>query len=243
MVVRRTKSVAQLVLGDRFCSYDHWGPHPAVGLSCFCFALPAALQVAHGLCLATAPEEDHMQRMLHLASYATLSVFFTLVTVTCALADYFYIRQGCRSFYGRVDIWVALTTMILASVDFCCRHTWQQTAVLDSLTLVAFLFTGLSPSFPQWVVRHCIWHAVAGGLLVYGTMSAPWEAPAQAGRLQPFIIGACAVYSFAAATGIGVCVCSSERVRQSAWNYGAKFADWREAKSGSLAEPLMYQAV
>lgn len=219
-----TKSVAQHILGDNFRSYEHWGSHPAVGLSSFCFALPAAMQVAYGLCLATAAETAPGRRR-HLASYAGLAVMFTAVCITCALADYFYIRRGHRSWYGRLDIHVAFTSMLVASADFCCRHSWLETAVLDSFALAAFLFTALSPSASQWVVRHCIWHLVGGMLLVYGTASQPWEASALEGRLRPFLIWSVGAYVLVAALIVALCVCLPENLRKASWEWGARFAD------------------
>merc|ERR1711879_774052 len=166
-------------------------------------------------------------RWLHVISHAVLAFMFTSVCLTCPLSDYFYIRRNHRSWYGRLDIRVAFTSMIIASADFCCRHSWWETVLLDSVALAAFLLTGLSRSFSQWVIRHCIWHVVGGGLLVYGTVTKPWDANALEGRLKPFLVSSIAVYMLVSALVVALCVGLPENVRRANWEWGARFADWK----------------
>merc|ERR1712008_412377 len=82
-------------------SHNFWDPHPIVGLSSFCFAVPATTFLSTLACILNITDGP-LDRLtvVHLWIYAILGALFTSVIATSALADYVFIRRGHKSFYG-----------------------------------------------------------------------------------------------------------------------------------------------
>lgn len=159
--------------GLRSRASQFWGPHPIVGLSALCFAPPAAVQAAQGLCLHSRASVDDRSLAMEVAVRVVLCCMFTCNIVACSLADYFFILRGHRSRFGYFDIRLARLTLVVASLDFWRRNSLLETLVLVALAGLAFLFSGRSGSFNAWVFRHSLWHLVAGGILTYGALCRP----------------------------------------------------------------------
>eukprot|EP00928_Gymnodinium_smaydae_P065324 TRINITY_DN48488_c0_g1_i1.p1 TRINITY_DN48488_c0_g1~~TRINITY_DN48488_c0_g1_i1.p1 ORF type:complete len:256 (-),score=32.50 TRINITY_DN48488_c0_g1_i1:17-784(-) len=216
--------------GVRVASCHHWDPHPIVGLSALCFIQPAvAFFLVTLLILRVVPHPLSNATIVQLALYSILSLLFLAVTVTCALADYVYIKRGHRSSYGKIDIRLASATFVVCVFDFALRASLLETMVLVVVAMAAFMYSGQSTSFEQWVVRHTIWHVVAGADATYGALRLPPESM----NLQKYPVCVWAISAGCAAMMtlalIGTLLlnlfCLKEH-RASLWARGAAYGDW-----------------
>merc|ERR1719277_1329154 len=108
--------------------------------------------------------------------YFVVALLYTGCIPFCCLADYVFIRRGHRSWYGRLDIRWASATFLISNATFWFRgNSLLEACFLSTLAMASFAFSGISQSFEQWVVRHCIWHAVGGAIAVYGATRRPPE--------------------------------------------------------------------
>uniref|UniRef100_A0A7S4PX72 Uncharacterized protein n=1 Tax=Alexandrium monilatum TaxID=311494 RepID=A0A7S4PX72_9DINO len=157
-----SKNLLEKVLGIRFVASHHWGPHPVVGLSALCFGVAASAFIAVEVCiLCTVTRPYASGTALQLVLYPLLALEYTGAVATCGLADYVFIKRGHRSMYGRVDICWAAFVFFSSIGDFALRATLLETALLAGTAVAAFMFSGMSTSFEQWVCRHSFWHVVA----------------------------------------------------------------------------------
>merc|ERR1712083_221697 len=125
------------------------------------FGVPACAFAAVAQCISRRGDWPYsLTTSFHLCSYILLSFGYFTVGVTCALADFVYIRCGHRSFYGRVDIVVAAVVFFASNVDFVLRATIAETVIMSSTAMIFFFYSGCSRSAQQWVFRHSLWHAV-----------------------------------------------------------------------------------
>merc|ERR1712008_236933 len=104
-------------------SHNFWDPHPIVGWSSFCFAVPAITFFSIWACIILNINSVPLDSLIvvHLWIYAILGTLFTCVVATSALADYVFIKRGHRSFYGAVDVVLAIMTFWVCIVDFALR--------------------------------------------------------------------------------------------------------------------------
>ncbi|CAE8641172.1 unnamed protein product [Polarella glacialis] len=206
----------------------HWDYHPLVGLSSLCFIPPASAFLAVWLCLLCTLEPPYPQELIaHLLLYPMLGLLFTIAIFTCASADCLYIRRGHRSWYGRVDIRLASGTLFVAICDFAFRASLLETAVLVLIAAVAFIYSGASTSFEQWVFRHSLWHVTAGAVATYGAFRQMPAGNVVAGRVLPYFLVAFGVYALVALATLAFFSQLSSHYKAELWKRGAEYADWR----------------
>lgn len=158
---RMSKNAVEATFGIRFTSSRIWDPHPTVGLSSFWFGVPSCAFLAVAFCLPRVVVTPWgWPTTLHYVSYLCLGVSYAVAIFTCGLADYAYIRRGHRSFYGKVDVIWAAVVFMASNIDFLCRAGFLETACLSSVAMASFIFSGCSTTWPQWVFRHSLWHAL-----------------------------------------------------------------------------------
>merc|ERR1712194_3832 len=166
------------VTGIRISSSHHWGQHKAVGMSSLFFGIPSCAFVAINVSILDAasgkrpgapPLTDELQAQV--TRYWLLTLLYAGTIVTSGLADFVYIKRGHRSFYGKIDFVYAACVFLFSNYDFCLRAGPLETCVVSGIAVLAFLFSGSSKSFEQWVFRHSLWHGVAGAIGTYGAMT------------------------------------------------------------------------
>merc|ERR1719424_583584 len=78
---------------------------------------------------------------VQLILYPLLALSYGGAIFTCAFADYFYIRRGHRSFYGKIDIRFA-GFFFFSVFDFSLRGSLLETFCLSFMAALAFMFSG-----------------------------------------------------------------------------------------------------
>eukprot|EP00405_Crypthecodinium_cohnii_P055643 CAMPEP_0206628506 /NCGR_PEP_ID=MMETSP0325_2-20121206/66551_1 /ASSEMBLY_ACC=CAM_ASM_000347 /TAXON_ID=2866 /ORGANISM="Crypthecodinium cohnii, Strain Seligo" /LENGTH=230 /DNA_ID=CAMNT_0054153253 /DNA_START=137 /DNA_END=829 /DNA_ORIENTATION=- len=164
-------------LGFKPSAYKHWDPNPVVGLSSLCFAVPSCAFAAVVLAMTNSLQKPYPADLLfQLLFYALLCFQYAVAVIFCCLADYVYIRRGHRSFFGKVDIIWASFTFFASNVNFALRAGLIEPAVCSSIAILAFMYSGSSKSFQQWIFRHSFWHFIGGSIGTYGALRfAPME--------------------------------------------------------------------
>ncbi|CAE8609551.1 unnamed protein product, partial [Polarella glacialis] len=134
-------NIAELI-GFKSQAAHHWDYHPLVGLSSLCFLPSASAFWAVWLCLLRTIEPPYPRQLLaQLLLYPVLGLLFTIVVFASPCADCFFIRRGHRSWYGRVDIRIASGSLIVCICSFALRASLPETAVLVSITFMAFIYS------------------------------------------------------------------------------------------------------
>mmetsp|Transcript_21784 Transcript_21784/g.44100 ORF Transcript_21784/g.44100 Transcript_21784/m.44100 type:complete len:232 (-) Transcript_21784:210-905(-) len=223
------KNLLEKVLGIRFVASHHWNPHPVVGLSALCFGVAASSFIAVEVCILCTVTPPYAEgTLLQLLLYPVLAVSYLGAVATCGLADFVYIRCGHRSMYGKADIYWAAIVFFMSVGDFALRASMLETAMLSGTAVAAFMFSGMSASFEQWVCRHSFWHVVGGGIGTYGALRLPPERLRIADSVWGF---ACAgfglYYALASAALVLYFHLVPESRRTELWNAGAKYACWK----------------
>mmetsp|Transcript_44876 Transcript_44876/g.118501 ORF Transcript_44876/g.118501 Transcript_44876/m.118501 type:complete len:202 (-) Transcript_44876:94-699(-) len=95
---------------------------------------------------------------------ALLAVLYFLVVITSLLADCIYLKRGHRSFYCYLDIVVASSCAVVSFIEASLRLTFSVVGPLALCIALAFWCSKSSPSMNQWIIRHCLWHVVAGSI-------------------------------------------------------------------------------
>mmetsp|Transcript_15481 Transcript_15481/g.30463 ORF Transcript_15481/g.30463 Transcript_15481/m.30463 type:complete len:240 (+) Transcript_15481:49-768(+) len=206
----------------------HWGKHPMVGLSALCFAAPASAYLAVTLCLVQeVPKPYAPKTNIQIILYSVLSASFALVIVTCALADYYYKKKGHRALCGKVDVGVAVATFVMCVVDYSLRASALEVVALTSIVIAAFISSGLSRSFEEWVFRHSLWHVVAGAVATTGALRQPPEATRISGHIGQFLICTSITYGIVCAAFLLCCRILPKERREAIWSLGAQYANWQ----------------
>lgn len=219
-------SLIELV-GIKRSSISHWDYHPLVGLSSLCLCLPASSLLAVWTCLVHHVSPPYSwELLLHLILYPFLGVGFILVAFTSLFADCVYIRRAHRSWYGKVDIRVASVLFFACILDFSLRAPVIETAGLVLVAVLAFIHTGNSSSFEQWVWRHSLWHVVAGGDATYGALRLMPGGDVTSSHLRPYLVCFLALNATLAAMLLGALACLGAERRITLWERGASWADW-----------------
>lgn len=219
-------SLIELV-GVKRSSIYHWDYHPLVGLSSLCFCPPASAFLAVWTCLLHHVSPPYSWELIaHLILYPFLGVGFIVVALTSLFADCLYIRRAHRSWYGKIDIRVASVLFFACILDFSLRASLIETAGLILLVVLAFIHSGNSSSFEQWVWRHSLWHVVAGGETTYGALRLMPGGGATSSRLRPYLVCFLALNATLAAMLLGALACLGAERRRALWERGASLADW-----------------
>eukprot|EP00929_Paragymnodinium_shiwhaense_P088810 TRINITY_DN49117_c0_g1_i1.p1 TRINITY_DN49117_c0_g1~~TRINITY_DN49117_c0_g1_i1.p1 ORF type:complete len:230 (+),score=14.48 TRINITY_DN49117_c0_g1_i1:59-748(+) len=217
------------LLGLQIAACHYWESHPAVGMSAFCFAVPSAAFLAIFICLLHfVPRPYSAEVLIQVILYAILALMYTGAILTCALADYIYIRRGHRSYYGKVDIIFASIVFFTSVFDFWLRASFLETALLVAIAMASFMYSGISRSKDQWVFRHSLWHVVGGSIGTYGALRLPPASEHIGTAMYGYVGVAVAVYAILAAAFLFVSqfVLTAE-CRKGLWEQGAKYADWK----------------
>lgn len=223
-----SKNLLEKACGVRLPAIHHWGPHPLVGFSSLCFAAPAVSFLAVAVCIhSEVPPPRSDSTVIQLILYSIICFLFTGVIVTSNLADFTYIKRGHRSYYGKFDIRLASATFFICIFDFALRASLLETCVLVALTVAAFVFSGLSCSFEQWVFRHIFWHVAAAGISTYGALRLPPEEALIASHILRFIAGAGAAYFAILVAVLVVGFHTPKEKRAALWDFGAAYAAWQ----------------
>uniref|UniRef100_A0A7S1WPX2 Uncharacterized protein n=1 Tax=Alexandrium catenella TaxID=2925 RepID=A0A7S1WPX2_ALECA len=223
------KNLLEKALGIRFAASFHWDPHPVVGLSALCFGVASSAFLAVEVCILRTVEPPYSKGTpLQLFLYPLLALGYAGAVVTCGLADFVFIRRGHRSTYGKVDIYCAAAVFFLSVGDFALRASPAETAVLAGSAIAAFMFSGMSTSFEQWVCRHCFWHAAGGCIGTYGALRLAPEHARIADAVWFFAFVGLGIYAAFASVAL-VCYFHfvPEGRRNELWNEGAKYAHWK----------------
>mmetsp|Transcript_133657 Transcript_133657/g.415679 ORF Transcript_133657/g.415679 Transcript_133657/m.415679 type:complete len:137 (-) Transcript_133657:92-502(-) len=130
--------------------------------------------------------------------------------------------------YGRVDICWAAVVFFSSIADFALRASLLETAMLTGAAVAAFMFSGMSTSFEQWVCRHSFWHVAAGAIGAYGALRLPPEHGRIAGDVWAFAFAFLGLYVTSASIAM-VCYFHfvPESRRSELWDIGAKYACWK----------------
>mmetsp|Transcript_81299 Transcript_81299/g.206490 ORF Transcript_81299/g.206490 Transcript_81299/m.206490 type:complete len:230 (+) Transcript_81299:138-827(+) len=216
------------MLGFKASAYKHWDPHLVVGLSAFCLGIPSCAFLSVLICIVQAVTPPYgFETWIHLVFYAILCLFYSFAVILCALADFVFIRRNHRSYYGKVDIFWASLTFFASNVNFALRAGIVEPALCSALAVAAFLYSGSSKSFDQWVFRHSLWHLIAGCIGSYGAFRLAPEGPQTAARIWPMFGIVLGAYLVAIAASLGLCaIFLPKALRTSVWEFGAKYACW-----------------
>mmetsp|Transcript_15991 Transcript_15991/g.55593 ORF Transcript_15991/g.55593 Transcript_15991/m.55593 type:complete len:255 (-) Transcript_15991:265-1029(-) len=242
------------MLGFKASAYKHWDPNVVVGLSAFCLGIPSCAFLSVVICIVQAVTPPYgFETWIHLVFYAILCLFYSFAVILCALADFVFIRRNHRSYYGKVDIFWASLTFFASNVNFALRAGIVEPALCSVLAVAAFLYSGSSKSFDQWVFRHSLWHLIAGAVAAaigplefdtYPTMIGPRigsgcigsygafrlapEGPQTAAHIWPMFGIVLGAYLVAIAASLGLCaIFLPKALRTSVWEFGAKYACWK----------------
>lgn len=222
------KNLLEVALGLRFESAKHWDPHPLVGLSALFFVVPAVAFWAVVQCILEVKEPPYTPyTLLQVVLYPLLGLLFSCVSVTCLLADYVFIKRGHRSCYGRIDICLASLALVVCVLDFKLRASALETILLTLIAVAAFLFSGLSTSYRQWVFRHCLWHAVAGADATYGALRLPPEPDTLKRELGGYLVCVGFVYACLIGATLAALALLPATWRGRLWDTGANIASWQ----------------
>lgn len=217
-------------LGAKPTAWQHWDPHLAIGLSAICLGAPACAFLAIVVCiLQVMPPPYSASVWVHLVSYSILCGLYGLAAVFCALADYVYIKQYHRSFYGKVDIMWASLTFFWSNADLALRAGPLEPAILSTIAVATFLFSGRSKSFDQWVFRHSFWHLVAGCLGVYGAFRLAPAAEVIALVAWSTFLKFFGAYAATALLAVLAWRRLPASLREAMWHRGAVYANWKMA--------------
>jgi len=214
----------QRCFGAAFQAVRYWDAHPTVGFSALCFAVPAIVHFAYAWCVLanTRPSKRGWRTTIQLALYVALGVMFTGLAVTCWLAEWVYLKQGHRSFCDHIGT-LAMVTFCLSFVSHGVRFSLRLVALSVVVAAVACANCRLSTVFDQWVLRHCLWHAVAAGM---ATKAALHNAPKQA-YVRKFGIAYLLKVGWIFATAAGVMLSVEDAISQKSWRGGTQIADWK----------------
>mmetsp|Transcript_59895 Transcript_59895/g.110942 ORF Transcript_59895/g.110942 Transcript_59895/m.110942 type:complete len:253 (+) Transcript_59895:71-829(+) len=225
-----SKNLLELTLGIRFTSSHHWAPNPLVGVSALFFGVPACAFAAVEWCILNMHPAQQLEEgtLLQLFLYPLLTIGYLGAVCTCALADYFYIKPGHRSYFGKVDIIYAGSLFIFSNFDFVLRASVFEAFILSFIAILSFFYSGCSKSPDQWFVRHTIWHLTASMIGTYGAFRrAPESEHISKALLNVFAAIIC-FYAIGAACCVGIVtkVCTAQQ-RDSWWQIGAQYAQWK----------------
>lgn len=211
-----------------------------VGFSALFLLPPSACFLAVELCIFAKVERPYSpETRLQLVLYTVLCGLFVCAAVTCWMADYVFIRRGMRSWYGKLDIRLASFTFFFCIFDFYLRGSLLETLVLAGLAAAFFAFSGTSKSFDQWVLRHTVWHAVAGAIACYGALRLPPEAAAISEARWTYALATNAALAVMVALGWGAALlCLAKETRHNLFVRWSLLADYRPVagvKAGDAA--------
>lgn len=216
------------ILGLKSTAAQHWDPHVAVGLSSLCFAVPSAAFCAVPMCILQKVSTPFTPATnLQLVMYTALAVLYTLVMLTSCSADYIFIRNRHRSWYGKVDIILASITFFISMTDFAMRASALETMALTLIAVFFFIYSGASKSFEQWVFRHTIWHVVASCVATYGAFRNMPERSIIGKEIDAFFAGFCGVYATMAGLAIAGAWTLGSQQRAQVFAFFADFADYK----------------
>eukprot|EP00927_Polykrikos_kofoidii_P069680 TRINITY_DN65251_c0_g1_i1.p1 TRINITY_DN65251_c0_g1~~TRINITY_DN65251_c0_g1_i1.p1 ORF type:complete len:254 (-),score=17.47 TRINITY_DN65251_c0_g1_i1:132-830(-) len=224
-----SKNLLEATLGITFTASQHWDRHPLVGLSALFFGFPASAFLAVWICIFRfVPRPFSAETLVHVVFYLVLFFQYVGAIITCASADYIFLKRGHRSAYGRIDIVWAGIVFFTSIFDFGLRASVLETAALTMTAVAAFGFSGSSKTTKQWVFRHSLWHAVAGGIGTYGALRHAPEGDTIKEWIRSYAMGITGTYV------VGACVCLElyfilypASSRRALWERGAQYANWR----------------
>ncbi|CAE7651598.1 unnamed protein product [Symbiodinium pilosum] len=220
------RTLAQLI-GFKSQSCKIWSSHLLVGVSCFFFAPAAAAFWAVWWCLLQYADLKDSYNMLQMILYFLLAVTYTMVVLTSYSADYLFIRRGQRSFYGRLDIFVASGTLFLSTFDFYLRASIIETMLLVLVPCCAFVYSTQSTAFEVWIWRHFYWHLVGGAVALYGSLRL---LPAKNSIISELPLHLCiteTVYAIGIAIFFVIRGTCPKELLDKFWQMGAQYANWQ----------------
>jgi len=218
------KNILELACGVRFTSSKHWSKHPLVGISSFFFGIPACAFASVGLCVVSSASPLSAETQRRVQSYAVLTLLYLGAVVTSGLADFVYIREGKRSWFGKVDVTYAAMVFFYSIYDFGLRAPFWKVMFLTTMAILAFGFSGLSSSRQSWIFRHTLWHFIAGCIGTYGAVQHPPQGTDECSLLVPVVT----VYILTVSVSLSIYYGLLPReLRTWMWQLGASRANWK----------------